>query len=297
MFRPKIRMSKRMAVWTTAVVGTLGSGAGAYSVVGNPWGADEVAAVAPPAASGNLQPSGCQAGAARADPGRCGPATTGLRRRSACQSLWRQSPARHDPGHRGNARLAHPVPAGAAPGSSEPTPAPAFDQTSGQAAGGPQLPEFHPPTASSTPSAWSPNPTPDSGPSAGGPALALSPPAMEAPPADPTSGGAGSTLALGGALRQAARSAVADAESEPPSGPSVYSNAAPAPLAAAAQEAAPSPDEPTAQPRPEPDASTASIPLSPQPTAASEPPSAQPAFYESFASCLLGWRTSRSAQP
>ena len=53
---PKIHMTKGLAAWTTAVVGTLGSGAGAYSIVGNPWAADEVAAVAPADASGGLQP-------------------------------------------------------------------------------------------------------------------------------------------------------------------------------------------------------------------------------------------------
>ena len=112
------------------------------------------------------------------------------------------------------------------------------------------------------PSSWAPNTPQDSTPAAGRSAIALAPPAMEEPPADPVAGSAGSTLALGGALRQAAQSTVADAESETPSGGSVYANAA--------SGAPPAINEPTEEPAagsaPAADNRAASMPLSLQAT-------------------------------
>jgi uncharacterized repeat protein (TIGR01451 family) len=81
-------------------------------------------------------------------------------------------------------------------------------------------------------------------------------------------GSAGSTLALGGALRQAAQSTLADVESETPSGGSVYANAAAAAQPALTDQA----EEPNADTAREADSSAASMPLSLQPRAASEPP-------------------------
>jgi hypothetical protein len=244
---PKIHMTKGLAAWTTAVVGTLGSGAGAYSIVGNPWAADEVAAVAPADASGELQSQTGKPAQPVPIPDEAGqpqsgssaglpdsPAASG--RRPAMFLDPAVAPASHTEGvanmGAGRSYGQDPEAIRATADAYQPMPAPAFGQASSQAGPEPQLPEFQPPTGAGMPSSWAPNTPQDSTPVAGRSAIALAPPAMEeplameAPPADPVAGSAGSTLALGGALRQAAQSTVADVESETPSGASVYANAA-----------------------------------------------------------------------
>ncbi|MCU0977635.1 MAG: hypothetical protein MUF25_00535 [Pirellulaceae bacterium] len=280
---PKIHMTKGLAAWTTAVVGTLGSGAGAYSIVGNPWAADEVAAVAPADASGDLQSQAGkptqpvpipdeagqpQLGSAAGLPD--SPAAAG--RRPAMFLDPAVAPASHTESAAntaaGRSYGQDPEATRATPDAYQPMPAPAFGQTSSQAGPEPQLPEFQPPTGAGMPSSWAPNAPQDSTPAAGRSAIALAPPAREEPPADPVAGSAGSTLALGGALRQAAQSTLADVESETPSGGSVYANAAAAAQPALTDQA----EEPNADTAREADSSAASMPLSLQPRAASEPP-------------------------
>ncbi len=302
---PKIHMSKSLVAWTTAVVGTLGSGAGAYSVVGNPWAADEVAAVAP-AAPGDL--SAGQPVQPVPIPDEAGPSPAGNAGFAANPPPPpRQSPMFFDPAV---TPASHAADAGQL---ASPPPAPPSDRSAGQGAAEPRLPEFQPPTSAGLTSSWgSPpdNPTPDTERSS----ISLAPPSpdepqpssahsashaspgLEEPPAAPISGSAGLSAPLGGALQDAARSTVADAESAAPSGSSVYASAAPA--------SPPNPVEPPAEPAslaaPQADSGSATVPFSLRPRTESEPvltppPTAQPEPVPSAFSAPAGDPLSASA--
>jgi len=241
---PKIRLTKRLAAWTTAVVGTLGSAAGAYTVVGNPWGSDEPAAAETSGTPGEFQPNHAQPAQPVPIPDDAGPPSESERgfasdpSRNLRPTMFLDpavAPAAHaQSAGSGEARSSygydpHVMPAAAE--AAEPASAPAFDAPSRQANRGPSLPEFQPPTGPGMASSWSPSPPQDSMPAANQSSISLSPPTMEEPPADPTAGNTGASAALGGALGQAARSVIGDAADEPPSDQSAYSTATSSPLA------------------------------------------------------------------
>lgn len=265
MFPPKFQISKRLAVWTTAVVGALSSGAGAYSVVGNPWAPGGTGAEVAPAPSEQGQRSAAKQTTPVPIPDE--PTVPGEPQLAAPGGLA-TAPTHRPPMmlDRAVATASHTEPAtdetqnrldGAEPNviratgvASEPTPAPAFDRTSSPASSEPKLPEFQPPRTSDLQSAWAPNAAADAA-SSESEANAqqtpvLAPPAAEESPKAPSSDAQGSTIALSGSLRQAAQSAIAASGPEPSGGASAYANTAPTTLVPARQEAIASPDEPSA---------------------------------------------------
>lgn len=281
---PSKLISKRLAVWTTAFVGALGSGAGAYSVVGNPWASDETTAEVASVPSELGRHSG--ASPMQPTPIPDEPTVPGQPQLAAPGGLdtatTRRPPMMLDPAvapatHTQSSADAADDQTGNAPTSSiralgeaaEPTPAPAFDRASSPRASETKLPEFQPPSTTDMQSAWAPNAATNDAPSAAPdaasstneseaqPAPVLSPPTAEEPPKGPLPEATGSTIALSGSLRQAAQSAIAASSAEPPAGGSLYGNAvpanltpapaAPANVTPAPQEAFASPDEPPAR--------------------------------------------------
>jgi len=252
---PKIRLSKRLAVWTTAVVGTLGSGAGAYTVIGNPWASDRPAAAASSAAPGEFQPDNAKPGqpVPIPDDGNVSGSERGfasdpsIQRRPAMFLDPAVAPAAHAQSDGGaETRRSYGYDPQTMPAAAEaagPQPSPAFDLPSRHAGAGPALPEFQPPAAPGMTSSWSPPEPPDSTPAASQSSISLSSPAMDEPPAAPHGGNAEPAMGLGGALGQAARAAIANAESKPPSDRDVSSNGTSSPLAPMPQSAGPDPDE------------------------------------------------------
>lgn len=281
---PKIRLTKRLAAWTTAVVGTLGSAAGAYTVVGNPWSSDEPAAVAPGEFQSHeakpVQPvpipdegdsaAGVERGLAATPPGGNRPAM-----------FWDPAvrPVAHAPDPAGGADRGEgyePPAMPAAAAAAAPSPAPAFDLPQ-PAAGEPRLPEFQPPAGAGMTSSWAPSPPEDSTPAMPQSSIALAPPTRDEPPADPVPTAAGSTVALGSALGQAARATVADAAAEPPAERSLYADAAARSLQPAAQDPEDAAAERDDVDDAEPAARVGSLnlapaPLAPAASAASAPP-------------------------
>lgn len=266
---PTIRLSKRMAAWATAVVGTLGSAAGAYTVVGKPFQNHAPTAEASSAASDAASPSLAQPLQTVPIPDDALRPADGERYFPAEPTPPRRPTVFLDPAV---ARASHndPVSSSAAgrsaygfaarqtpdqppepaigPAIASPTfDSPTADPSASQAAGERRLPQFEPPTSGSLQSAWSAGPAPDSSRSA----VSLSPPTpliqpAESAPADLRSSDSAPTERLpvgrssdedstppdgpGGALSQAARAAIADGEPEPPGERSAYLNAASARL-------------------------------------------------------------------
>jgi len=314
MLLPKLQISKRLAVWTTAVVGALGSGAGAYSVVGNPWAPGSPAAEVASASSENGQSSETALPVPIPDE----PAATRQPQRAASSSPPPAAKRRPrmilDPAVAPAAHQSSDKPAGDRLGGDEPdtiraadnaflpTPAPTFDRESKLQPSEPKLPEFQPPSAADMQSAWAPNADADAdstkNESAARPAPILAPPTetgppvappvapsvaspaapLSAPPAAaslaPSPDSTGSTIALSGSLRQAAQSAIAVSGAEASSGGSIYAHTAPANLAAAPQPALASPHDPPAE--------TASGNRSAAPLTAGEAP-ARPSYSPSAA--------------
>lgn len=310
MLSPKSLISKRLAVWTTAVVGALGSGAGAYQLLGNPWATDGAAAEVASTASEKGEPSADKPAAPvpipdeptvprqpqLAAPERPDNARPAAKRRprmildnAVAPASHEQSPA--EPADQ-RSRRAEPNVVRLLGDAAEPTPAPAFDHTSSPSSSEPKLPEFQPPRVADLQSAWAPNADTGGGAdaaaaapeneSAGQPAPVLSPPASDEPPKATPSEAAGSTITLSGSLRQAAQSAIAAPETARSGSGSIYANPAPAALTAAPQGATASPDEPPAPAAIAPRTATAftagSAPVRPNiSTPAPEPAPAGPA--------------------
>lgn len=299
---PKIRLTKRLAAWTTAVVGTLGSGAGAYTVVGNPWGPEEPAVVAPAEFPANdakpVQPVPIPDEAGSASGGQQGLATDlPSADRPAMFLDPAVRPVAHAQGSAGDnvyqSDRYEPPEMPAAADAEAPSPAPSFDLPR-PADDEPRLPEFQPPTGPEMTSSWAPNPPEESPPPAEQSAIALSPPSPEEPPAEPSTASAESSVALGNALGQAARTTIADAASEPPAGRSLYADAAAGSLRPPPQDAeAPQDTEAPQDARAElgaaagaqPAARTGSLNFAPRPSApaaavASNPPARAFSFDE-----------------
>lgn len=294
---PSKLISKRLAVWTTAFVGALGSGAGAYSVIGNPWAPDEATAEVASGSPEEGQHSGAKPTqptpipdepTVSSEPQLAAPSRsdTATRRRPPMMLDPAVAPASHT---QSSADAADDQ-TGNAPTNSiralgeavEPTPAPAFDRASSPGSAEPKLPDFQPPSTTDMQSAWAPNAAANDAPSAAAdaapgqdesdvrPAPVLSPPMAGEAPQAPVPEATGSTIALSGSLRQAAQSAIAASSAEPPSGGSIYGSAAPvnltpappapanlAPAPAAPANLTPAPQEAFASPD-EPPARTAS---------------------------------------
>ncbi len=275
MLPPKFLFSKRLAVWTTAVVGALGSGVGAYSVVGNPWAPGGTTAEAAPDASGQVQLSAANQMTPVPIPDEPAVAPSQLDAPRGLRTAATHRPpmmldravatASHTESSNGEAADGldgtEPRVIRATGEAAEPTPAPAFDRTSSPPSSEPKLPEFQPPGTADLQSAWAPNAASDAAPgvgeSTGQRTPVLSPPTTEEPPKPASSDAQGSTIALSGSLRQAAQSAIAASGTEPSSGGSVSANTAPSTLLPAPEEAIASPDEPSVQPASDPRLATA----------------------------------------
>ncbi len=181
MLPPKLQISKRLAVWTTAVVGALGSGAGAYSVVGNPWASDGTTAEVASLPSGQDSTSTAKQtqpvpildeAAVPGQPQLAAPRglETAASRRPPMMFDRAVAPASHT---QSSAGAGEDRTGGAEPDAirttgpaSEPTPAPAFDLATSPRASEPKLPEFQPPSTTAMQSAWAPNAAASDAPSA-----------------------------------------------------------------------------------------------------------------------------------